>query len=69
MSLTYYTDLERRQAEELRIMRIAMWAIATIEANANSEPNTMAAALELIIATAQGALRQANDAQSAVVPA
>ena len=63
MSLTYYTDLERKQAEELRIMRIAMWAIATIEANANSDPDVMAAALELIIATAQGALRQANAAQ------
>ena len=63
MSLTYYTDLERKQAEELRTMRIAMWAIATIEANANSEPDAMAAALELIVATAQGALRQANAAQ------
>lgn len=63
MSLTYYTDLERRQAEELRIMRIAMWAIAAIEADANSDPDVMAAALELIVATAQGALRQANAAQ------
>ena len=58
MSIRHFTDRERKQADELRIMRIAMWTIATIEANANSEPDTLAAALELIIATAQGALRE-----------
>lgn len=58
MSIRHLTDLEREQADELRIMRIAMWTIATIEANTNSEPAVMAEALELIIATAQGALRE-----------
>ena len=58
MSIRHLTDLERKQADELRIMRIAVWTIATIEANTNSEPAVMAEALELIIATAQGALRE-----------
>ena len=36
----------------------ALWHIATLEANGNSDPDVMAEALDDAIATAQGALHQ-----------
>lgn len=36
----------------------ALWHIATLEANGNSDPDVMAEALDDAIATAQGALNQ-----------
>lgn len=59
-NITTITPAER---EELRILRAAMWDIATTAANSNSDPDIMACALDHVVATAQGALKQAQEAQ------
>jgi hypothetical protein len=50
-----------RLIAENKIMRAALWEIATTSACSNSEPDIMGAALDNLVATAQGALHRAND--------
>jgi hypothetical protein len=63
MTITNITPMEMQQARELNILRAALWHISVVQVN--SDPDIMACTIDEIVATAQGALRKAQEIQNA----